>query len=137
MTHSLLALLLYAAWTLLLLGGIAMLRLSVTLAGKRAANAFSVTGEDVSPFSARLCRAHGNCYENMPIFAGLILAAAASGNAEITAPLALWAVGARVGQSTVHLLSTRIGAVQLRFVFFLAQWLIQAWWAVLLLGALV
>lgn len=136
MEHSLLALLLYVTWTLLLLGGIALLRVSVTLAGKRAANAFEVFGEDVSPFSARLCRAHANCYENLPIFAGLILVAAVSGNAAITAPLALWAVVARVGQSTVHLLSTRIGAVQLRFLFFLALWLIQAWWAVLLLGAL-
>lgn len=136
MEHSLLALLLYVTWTLLLLGGIALLRVSVTLAGKRAANAFAVFGEDVSPFSARLCRAHANCYENLPIFAGLLLVAAVSGNAAITAPLALWAVVARVGQSTVHLLSTSIGAVQLRFLFFLALWLIQAWWAVLLLGAL-
>lgn len=136
MEHSLLALLLYVTWTLLLLGGIALLRVSVALAGKRAANAFAVFGEDVSPFSARLCRAHANCYENLPIFAGLILVAAVSGNAAITAPLALWAVVARVGQSTVHLLSTSIGAVQLRFLFFLALWLIQAWWAVLLLGAL-
>lgn len=136
MEHSLLALLLYATWTLLLLGGIAMLRVSVALAGKRAANAFAVSGEDVSPFSARLCRAHANCYENLPIFAGLILVVTVSGNAAITAPLALWAVAARVGQSTVHLLSTSIGAVQLRFLFFLALWSIQAWWAVGLLGAL-
>lgn len=136
MEHSLLALLLYATWTLLLLGGIALLRVGVALAGRRAANAFAVSGEDVSPFSARLCRAHANCYENLPFFAGLVLVAAVSGNAAITAPLALWAVAARVGQSTVHLLSTSIVAVQLRFLFFLALWLIQAWWAVLLLGAL-
>lgn len=136
MEDSLLAVLLYATWTLLLLGGIALLRVSVSLAGKRAVNAFAVSGEDVSPFSARLCRAHANCYENLPIFAGLVLTAVVSGNAAITAPLALWAVVARVGQSTVHLLSTSIGAVQLRFVFFLVQWLIQAWWAVYLIGAL-
>lgn len=136
MTQSILAVLLYAAWTLLLLGGIALLRFSVSLAGKRAANAFAVSGEDVSPFSARLCRAHANCYENLPIFAGLLLAVVVSGNAAITAPLALWAVAARVGQSTVHLLSTSIRAVQLRFLFFLVLWLIQAWWVVLLLGAL-
>ena len=103
---------------------------------KRAANAFAVSGEDVSPFSARLCRAHANCYENLPIFASLVLVAVTSGNAAITAPLALWAVAARIGQSTVHLLSTSVVAVQLRFLFFLALWSIQAWLAVRLLGAL-
>ncbi|HSX90661.1 MAG TPA: MAPEG family protein [Pseudomonas sp.] len=136
MEHSLLAVLLYATWTLLLLGGIALLRVSVALAGKRAVNAFAVSGEDVSPFSARLCRAHANCYENLPIFAGLVLLAVASGNAAITAPLALWAVAARVGQSLVHLFSTSVAAVQLRFLFFLALWSIQAWWAAHLIGAL-
>ena len=130
MEHSLLAVLLYATWTLLLLGGIALLRISVALAGKRAVNAFAVSGEDVSPFSACLCRAHANCYENLPIFASLVLLAA------ITAPLALWAVAARVGQSTVHLFSTSVAAVQLRFLFFLALWSIQAWWAAHLIGAL-
>lgn len=39
MSHSILALLLYAAWTLLLLGAIATLRGSLTLSGRRTANA--------------------------------------------------------------------------------------------------
>ena len=67
MQSSTLALLGYAAWTLLLLGAIAALRGILVSSGKRAANSFAVTGEDVSPFSARLCRAHANCYENLQI----------------------------------------------------------------------
>jgi len=61
MSISLLALLLYATWTLLLLAGIAALRVAKTLSGERRANQFSPSGEDVSPFSGRLCRAHANC----------------------------------------------------------------------------
>lgn len=133
MTNSILALLGYAAWTMALLGGIALLRSYYTLAKGRYANSFKTTGEDVSAFSARLCRAHANCYENLPIFAALIAVAAFSGNAAITDPLALWVLVARVGQSSVHLVSTRNLAVMLRFGLLMVQWLIQLSWIVQLL----
>ncbi len=134
MSSSLLALLGYAAWTLALLGGIAMLRSYYTLVGGRYANSFKTTGEDVSAFSARLCRAHANCYENLPIFAALIAVAAFSGNAAITDPLALWLLAARIAQSTTHLISTRNRAVILRFSFLMVQWVIQLVWVVQLLA---
>lgn len=105
MNTSAIALLGYAAWTLLLLGGIAVLRGALTVSGQRAANSFAISGEDVSPFSARLCRAHANCYENLPAFASIVLLAIVSGNAHITDPLALWALAARIGQSTAHLVA--------------------------------
>jgi uncharacterized MAPEG superfamily protein len=134
MSSSLLALLGYAAWTLALLGGIAMLRSYYTLVGGRYANSFKTTGEDVSAFSARLCRAHANCYENLPIFAALIAVAAISGNAAITDPLALWLLAARIAQSTTHLISTRNRAVILRFSFLVVQVVIQGLWVVQLLA---
>lgn len=134
MSNSAAALLLYATWTLLLLSGIAILRGAITASGRRAANSFAVSGDDVSPFSARLCRAHANCYENLPAFACIILVAIASGNTHITEPLALWATAARVGQSTTHLFSTGNRAVQVRFAFLLAQILIQCWWIASLVG---
>ena len=136
MTHSLLALLGFAAWTLLLLMGIALLRSYYTLLGGRYANSFAVMGEDVSPFSARLCRAHANCYENLPTFAAIIAVAALSGNAQITEPLALWALAARVAQSTVHLISTRNRAVMMRFSLLMVQWVIQAVWMTQILNVL-
>ena len=136
MTNSLLALLGFAAWTLLLLMGIALLRSYYTLLGGRYANSFAVMGEDVSPFSARLCRAHANCYENLPTFAAIIAVAALSGNAQITEPLALWALAARVAQSTVHLISTRNRAVMLRFSLLMVQWVIQAVWMTQILNVL-
>lgn len=136
MTNSLLALLGFAAWTLLLLMGIALLRSYYTLLGGRYANSFAVMGEDVSPFSARLCRAHANCYENLPTFAAIIAVAALSGNAQITEPLALWALAARVAQSTVHLISTRNRAVMMRFSLLMVQWVIQAVWMTQILNVL-
>ena len=36
---------------------------------------FLVRGEDVSPLSARLCRAHANCIENSGILLAIVLAA--------------------------------------------------------------
>lgn len=130
MNPSSLALLGYAAWTLLLLGAIAVLRSSLTLSGRRAANQFAPAGDDVSPFSGRLCRAHANCYESLPAFACLVLLAVTSGQSQVTDPLALWALAARIGQSATHLVSTSSLAVQVRFAFFLAQLLIQLWWVV-------
>jgi uncharacterized MAPEG superfamily protein len=135
MTTSAIALLGFAAWTLLLLMGIALLRSGYTLFGGRRANAFAVSGEDVSPFSGRLCRAHANCYECLPAFAAIICVAHFSGQTAITDPLALWALAARLGQSSVHLISTRTRAVALRFSLLMVQWVIQAIWVIQLAGA--
>jgi uncharacterized MAPEG superfamily protein len=136
MNPSVLALVLYAAWTLTLLCGIALLRTYVSATGQRAPNNFAPGGDDVSAFSARLCRAHANCYENLPVFAALITAALFAGHAQITDGLALWAVAARVAQSSVHMVSTNTPAVLLRFVLMLAQVAIEACWAISLIGAL-
>ena len=130
MTPSSLALVLYAAWTLLLLIAIAALRTSETLARRRPRNGFAVFGEGVSAFSERLCRAHANCYENLPAFAALVLVAITAGHSEVTDPLAVWLVVARVGQSVTHLVSTRNWALNLRFVFFVAQMGVPLWWAI-------
>jgi uncharacterized MAPEG superfamily protein len=132
MTVSIFSLVLYAAWTLALLSAIAALRFHLSATGQRAPNRFAPGGDDVSPFSGRLCRAHANCCENLPIFAALIVAAALSGQAQITDGLALWAVAARIGQSATHLISTRSRAVLLRFLFMVVQVAIEAWWCIAL-----
>jgi uncharacterized MAPEG superfamily protein len=132
-TPSILALLGFAAWTLVLLLGIAVQRSALTLSGARAANSFGTDGTDVSPFSNRLCRAHANCCENLPIFAAIVLGALASGRADVTDPLALWVLVARIGQSTTHLISTSSLAVQARFGFFAVQIGIEVWWLLRLL----
>ena len=124
------------AWFLLLVAVLVGNRGGLTMGGKRAANNFKPDGSDMAPFLQRLTRAHANCYENLPAFAALILVAIVTGHAEVTGPLACWVVGARVAQSTVHLVSTSVPAVMVRFTFFLVQIGIEIWWTVGLYRAL-
>ncbi len=130
MSPSALALVGYVAWTILLAATIVSYRTVLVLKKERAANDFLPSGEDVSPFSNRLCRAHANCYENLPAFAALILLAMATDNADITDSLARWVLVARVAQSTVHLISVSEMAVSLRAVLLLVQLGIEAYWVV-------
>jgi uncharacterized MAPEG superfamily protein len=137
MNDSVLVLVLYAAWTLLLLAGIVTLRTGLVFGGKRAANTFAPAGDDVSPFSARLCRAHANCVENLPIAAAVILGAVASGHADITGGALAWVLlGARVAQSSIHIASTSPAMVIMRANMLAAQIGILAFWIVRLVGAL-
>ena len=128
MGSSELAVLGFAAWTLILLTVIGLMRSGLVLTGRRRANDFKPDGSDVSTFSNRLCGAHANCYENLPVFLAVILLAIATGRSAATDPLALWFLGARIAQSAVHLVSTSQHAVTLRFAFMLVQIGILAWW---------
>ncbi len=121
MNDSLLTLIAYIAWMLAVLLTLGMYRSYLTLSGQRPANKYRADGSDVSEFSGRLCRAHANCYEFFPIAGGILLAALATGNTEITDSLALYLVAARILQSVTHILSTSIIAVYMRFAFFLVQ----------------
>ncbi len=130
MSPSLLALVLFAAWTMLLVLLIPAFRLPLILSGKRAANSFRPTAEGDSLLAQRLARAHANCYEGLPIFAVLVLAAQSSGHQTVTDPLALWVIAARVAQSITHLVSTADPAITIRFGFFLVQYGIMTVWAI-------
>jgi len=130
MSPSGLALIGYAAWTLLLSTALLAYRTMLVLTKQRAANSFSPSGEDVSPFSARLCRAHANCYENLPVFGALILISLVTDHAAITDPLARWVLVARVAQSSVHLISTSETAVTVRGTLYWLQLGAQAYWVV-------
>jgi uncharacterized MAPEG superfamily protein len=123
----------YIAWYLFLLGWIAMLRGGLTASKQKAANSFRPDGSDVSEFSGRLCRAHANCYESFPYFGGILLFAMASDMMAITDSLALLMLAARIIQSSIHLHSTSIMAIQIRFVFFLGQFIIAIYWLVQLI----
>lgn len=128
MNPSIAAFLGYVTWMLVLLGLLASLRVNLSVSGKKAPNSFDPGGADVSPFSNRLCRAHANCYESFPIFGGLLLLAIATDTTAVTDGLAYFLIGARVLQSVTHLASTSNFAVQVRFAFFVAQFLIGIYW---------
>ncbi len=130
------AFLAYVSLTLLLIGMLGALRVSLSLRGKKAPNSFDPSGKDVSEFSARLCRTHANCYESFPYFGGLLLLALATGTTAVTDGLAYYFIGARVMQAVVHLASTSNIAVQVRFAFFLVQVVIAVLWILAFFQAL-
>jgi len=136
MNDTLTSLIIYIAWMLAILMFLGGYRSLLTLTGKKAANGFSPGGDDVSPFSGRLCRAHANCYEFFPLAGGLLLAALATNNTAITNEYALYLVYARVLQSLVHMISTSVVAVYARFTFFLAQVGICIYWIIGFYGLL-
>jgi uncharacterized MAPEG superfamily protein len=125
---SLLVLVGFVAWTLLLVVVMEVLRSVLTLARKKRANDFAVDGRDVSPFAGRLSRAHANCLENLPVVTALVVVALLSKHGEIVDPLAPWLLGARILQSTVHLVSTSVLAVLVRFTLFVVQLAIMGIW---------
>ena len=105
------ALLGFAAWTALLVLGVFLYR------GLRF-----VTGTPINhwprgakpandaAFIKRLEDAHANCLENLPVFAVIVLGAAATGRLDTIAALAPWVLYARIGQSLTHL--TGVGQLQ-------------------------
>jgi uncharacterized MAPEG superfamily protein len=113
------------------------IRSALVLKRAVASNAFVPDNANLSPFMQRLARVHANCLEGLPIFGGLLLVAVVSGHAAITGPLAYVLLAARVLQSSVHLASLSVAAVNVRFTFFAVQMAIGAYWAVRLLAAFV
>lgn len=115
-------------WTLLLLVAMEVLRIAEVARGRVAANEFRPDNANLSPFMQRLARAHANCIEGLPLFGGLLLLALATQRTGITDPLAPWLLAARVLQSSVHIASTSVPAVNIRFAAFCVQMVIALVW---------
>jgi uncharacterized MAPEG superfamily protein len=128
MTISAVALTGLIGWTLLLLILMEALRSALVLKGDVPANKFTPDNANLSPFMQRLARAHLNCIEGLPVFGGLLAVAIMTSRTSVTDPLALWLLGARVVQSTIHLLSLDVVAVNLRFAAFAVQMAIGVYW---------
>lgn len=122
------ALLGLASWYLLVLFLLAGFRVYISATQKKPANTFAPDGSDVPGLGQRLVRVHANCYENIPIFMGLMLYAMVTQQTAITDPSATILLGARVAQSVVHMISTSLAAVMVRFVLFLVQVLTAVCW---------
>ena len=135
MTPSLMALIGFLAWTLLLLVWMEAMRSSHLLTRAEPANGFQPDNANLSPFMQRLARAHANCLEGLPLFGGLLLVAVVAGKAAVTDPLACVFLAARVLQSMIHLASLSRLAVTLRFSAFAVQMGLGVYWAVRLLAA--
>jgi uncharacterized MAPEG superfamily protein len=129
MSPTLTALAGFLAWTLLLLVLMEAIRSKLVATGEVAANGFVPDNANLSPFMQRLARAHANCLEGLPIFGGLMLVACVAGRSGVTDPLAFVLLGARIVQSTIHLVSTSAPAATARFLAFAVQMGIGVYWA--------
>lgn len=132
MSVSLLALLGFVAWALLLLVLMEVIRSKLVLTREVAANGFDPANSNLSPFMQRLARAHANCLEGLPIFGGLLVIAVLANKTHVTDPLAYVLLGARVVQSCIHLASLSSAAVTARFAAFTVQLGIAVYWVVML-----
>ena len=79
MTASLHCLMGFVYWTVFLVLCIATVRISQVATGKAASGDFPAGEKHGGDMYWRLNRAHANCLENLPIFAAVVLVAAAIG----------------------------------------------------------
>jgi uncharacterized MAPEG superfamily protein len=120
--NALHALLAYAAWTFALVLVVFLYRGIRFLTGTPI-NAWprGRVNEADAPFVTRVADSHANCLENLPLFAVLVLVAAAMGKLALIDGVAVCAVYARVGQTLAHLSGTGQVNVLVRATFWAAQ----------------
>lgn len=134
MTPTAYALVGFIALALFLLVLMEFIRGVLVLQGKVSANRFAPDNSGLSPFMQRLARTHANCIEGLPIFGGLLAFAMITSKTAVTDPTAYLFLAARVFQSAVHLLSTSVMAVNIRFAAFAIQMALGIYWALSLVG---
>jgi uncharacterized MAPEG superfamily protein len=122
------ALLGFAAWTLLLVLLVFAYRGGRFLAGTPI-NSWPRSGRQVddAPLVQRLEAAHANCLENLPLFAVIVLSAAALGKLEAVNAVAPFVLYARVGQSAAHLWGSGPLQVLVRASFWALQLVLFVW----------
>ena len=134
MTATTIALVGFAAWQLALTVMLAAYRTALVQTGRKAANGFAPDGSDLDGFGRRLTRARDNCYENLPVFAAIVLGASLAGRTGELDGLAMVVLYARIGQSISHVVSTSVPAIFVRFGFYLVQVGIFLRWSIGLLS---
>ena len=72
-------------------------------------------------FVKRVTDAHANSLENLPIFAVIVLSAAALAKLPAITQLAPYVLYARLGQSITHLIGTSVPLVMIRATFWTIQ----------------
>lgn len=119
------ALLLFAAWTLLLMFSYVTYRTMMVMRGMSAASWSRGSGYEVPAIVKRMENAHANCVENLPIYGAIVLVAAALGKSAVVDATALWFFWARIAQSVVHIAGVNHVLVLVRATFFTIQVLIM------------
>lgn len=135
MSMTAMALLGLLLWSVALTFVLLFVRIGAVRRGEKAMNAFQADGKDLDAAGLRITRAHANSIEYLACAAAPMLLAVATGMTVVTDPLAGVVLLARVGQSTVHMISTAPGAVMLRATLFSVQVFIWVWWSIALVRA--
>lgn len=136
MSVSIESLLLFVAWTLLLLLVSVAYRAAMVFSFTKKADAWTRgrDAEDPAVFK-RVGDAYMNCLEMLPMFAAVILAAAVLDKSDVTNGLALLFIAARVGQSVAHVISVHhLMIFFARFPLFMVQVVLLVWWLLKLAG---
>lgn len=119
---SLQALIGFTAWTLLLVLIIFAWRgIEIVINGKKADSWTRGKDTPAPGLIRRIEHAHVNCLENLPIFATIVLAAAAMGKSAVTEPYAMYVLYARVAQTLTHMIGVSHWLVMLRATFWTIQ----------------
>ncbi len=124
MTIPVLVLLLFAGWTIAtLLTTVGVYRWSRILTGRAALSDFRADVPHGSDWYRRAMRAHANCVENLPLYAAIVVAIAASGVHSATLDtLAIVLLAARIGQTVTHVAVEQTNtAIAIRFTFYFIQ----------------
>jgi uncharacterized MAPEG superfamily protein len=122
------ALLGFAAWTLLLIVAVFLYR-GMRFLGGTPINHWprQARPADDAPIVRRLEDAHANCLENLPLFAVIVLTAAALGRLADIQTLAPFVLYARIGQTLAHLSGTGPVNVFVRAGFWFVQLALFVW----------
>ena len=127
------SLLLFAAWTLLIMFLAVNWRLLEIARGVPANSWTRGSAKPAPAWVTRFEHAHLNCLENLAIFAVIVLAAFAMDKTAVIAPYCAIVLYARVAQSLVHMVSISPGMVLLRAGLFTVQVVLMFWmfWSLL------
>jgi len=127
LSASLMGLLGFAAWAVLLVFVVLLFRTAVVFAGKKRANSWprgDKAPADEPGIITRIGHAHLNAVENLPIFVALVAIAFASDQLAITDKFAMWVLYARIAQSVTHMIGVTHWLVFIRANFFAIQLLL-------------
>lgn len=118
---ALTALLLFAAWTMVLMMTYVTYRVVNMLGGMPANSWTRGSGAVVPGIFVRAEHAHTNCVENLPVFGAVVLVAYALGKAPVVDATAVYVLVARIAQSVTHIAGVSPMLVIVRATFFTIQ----------------
>jgi uncharacterized MAPEG superfamily protein len=122
------AVLLYAAWTLLLPIFYAGIRVPAIAGGKKSADHWERGKPSDDPVVLQRAKhAHLNSTENFPVFAAVVVIAGLMGKIGVADAVAGYVLYARVLQSVMHMLGTSLPLIALRGSFYFVQVVLIFW----------